>query len=109
MRKLLRLNLEQSKKYDIEEAANGIEAERKIKEFLPDLIVLDIKMPGKGRYEVCLNLKEDPSMRNIKIIGITGVSGTIGESIMKALGADYFFEKPFDPKRLEEKIEELLG
>ena len=109
MRRSLTRLLSQEKKYDIEEAADGTVAEKMINEFAPDLIILDIKMPQKDGYEVLWSMKEQMKTQHIKVIGISGFSGDTGESIMTVLGADAFFEKPFEVDELKEKIEELIG
>lgn len=95
-------------KYEIEGAVNGDEAEKKLENFLPDLIILDIKMPGKSGYEVLFKIREDESKQNVKVIGISGISGGIGASFMEILGADAYFEKPFDNQEFTEKIFKLL-
>jgi len=108
MRSALRRILSLDGQYDIDEATDGFIVEQKIKDFKPDLIVLDVKMPGKFGHEVCLNLRNDPATKHIKVLAISAFSGKINEAIMTACGADYFFEKPFDNDRFKAKIEELL-
>ena len=100
-------------KYDIEEACDGFAAERQIKEFSPHLIILDIKMPEKDGYEVCYNIRKDAGMDAIKIVAISrlapGLAGNIGDAIMSALGADCFFQKPFDNDKFKNGIATLLA
>ncbi|MBN1912832.1 MAG: response regulator [Candidatus Omnitrophica bacterium] len=100
--------LELEGKYDIEEAQDGLIAEKKIEEFIPDLIILDIKMPNKDGYEVFWDLKKKPDKGHIKVIAVSGFSGQIGGAIMDALGADSFFEKPLDIKKFRERVNALL-
>jgi len=101
-------NEEQSCPYIFFEAGDGIEAGEKIKEIMPDLVILDIKMPKKDGYGVCSDIRKDPATKHIKIIGISGFSGKIGEGVMEALGADDYFEKPFDNEKLKAKVRKLL-
>lgn len=108
MRIAIKRLLSFEKDYEIDEAYDGNVAEAKVKEFLPDLVILDIKMPGKDGYAVCLDLRKNPDFNHIKIIGITGFSGKTGEAIMRALGADSFFEKPFDNDKFVNEIKRLL-
>ena len=96
------------KKYEVHEAIDGVDGEKKIGELKPDLVILDIKMPGKDGYEVCLDIRKNPILIDVKIVAITGYSGKIGEGIMEALGADAFFEKPFDNDKLKAEIARLL-
>jgi CheY-like chemotaxis protein len=109
IRKLIRSILEKEKKYEFEEASNGREAQEKVKNFCPDLIVLDINMPGEGGYDACLHIRNQVDKKRVKIIGVSGLSGKIGDAIMTALGADYFFEKPFNNEQFKSKVAELLG
>ena len=95
--------------YLIEEAQNGGEAEEQIECFIPDLVILDIKMPGKDGYDVSLDIRRHDTNKKIKIIAISGLMQNVIEPMMEALGVDYFFEKPFDNQLLKEKIQELLN
>ncbi|MBF0484130.1 MAG: response regulator [Candidatus Omnitrophica bacterium] len=94
---------------NVAEAGGVTEAENIIKDFCPDLILVDIGMPDRKGYELCMDIKDDPDKKKIKIIGISGYAGGIGEAFMQACGADCFFEKPFDSDQLVRKIFELLG
>jgi excisionase family DNA binding protein len=83
---------------DLEVASvqNGVDALIKIGERNPDLLVLDIRMPGMNGIEVCEKLKLGSTTRNLKIVAISGDHDPrIRESVMAA-GADLFFAKPFD-------------
>ncbi len=95
--------------FEVEEAYDGIDAEEKAKEFCPDLVILDLQMPRKGGCEVCYSLRELPEFKHLKIIGVSGCEGIIGGNFIKALGADCYFEKPFDNKTFVNKIEKLLS
>lgn len=108
MRHAIARLLNTERRYDIQEASDGFEAEKKIKEFSPHLIILDIRMPGMHGYEVCLKIRGNPALADVKIVGISGISGKIGEAMMSVLGADCFFEKPFDNDKFKNKIAALL-
>ena len=109
MRHSIKRLLSLERKYDIEEASDGIAAEKKAEEFVPDLIILDIKMPGKDGYEVCFNLRKKIGNEKMKVVAMSGFSGKFGEAIMEALGADCYFEKPFDSEVFKKRIAALLG
>ena len=94
--------------YLFETAMNGAEALRKTGEFSPDLIFLDIVMPGMDGYEVCRRLKEDPATRHIPVVMITALQDK--ESKIKGLeaGASDFLTKPVDGVELMVRTKNLL-
>ena len=96
-------------KYDIQELADSNWMEDVIKQFQPDLIILDVKMPGKGGYEICMYIKDNEALKHIKIIGVSGLSGGIGAAFMEALGADKYFEKPFDTGKFRDQVKKLIA
>lgn len=87
---------------------NGIDAIQAAHDNMPDLILLDVNMPGMTGIEVCKQLKTDDKTKNIRILVLTAnVQASHKEEIFEA-GADYFFPKPFSPRELKEKLHELL-
>ena len=83
---------------DLEVASvqSGVDALLKIGERNPDLLILDIRMPGMNGIEVCQKLKLGPSTRNLKIVAISGDPDPRLRERVLAAGADLFFTKPFD-------------
>lgn len=94
--------------YPYETAKNGLEALEKAKEFLPDLIYLDIMMPEMDGYEVCRRLKSDPLTQHIPVVMITAL--TDKESRLEGLkaGANDFLNKPIDSSELMLRTQNLL-
>lgn len=85
-------------------ASDGFMAGKKIAEFKPNLLILDIKMPGMDGFAVLEHLKKE----NMKILAITGYpSKETKEKILKA-GADDYLVKPFTIEELKERIEKFL-
>ncbi len=82
--------------YTLEMAENGQQAIEKARNLLPDVILLDVMMPGMTGFEVCKSLRNDPSLAEIPIIIVTALDDH--ESLMQGLGlgADDFITKPFD-------------
>lgn len=101
--------LAKENKYHLEIATNGLEAEEKIERIHPDLVILDIKIPQKDGYAICMHIRETLKMHNIKIIGMSGISGGIGEAFMTTLGADHYFKKPFSVMDFRKRVSELLN
>lgn len=77
-------------------AQNGVDALLMIGERNPDLLILDIMMPGMNGIEVCQKLKSGATTRNLKIVAITGDHDPATRDRVLAAGADLFFAKPFD-------------
>jgi DNA-binding response OmpR family regulator len=76
----------------------------------PDLVLLDIMMPGVDGYEVCSELKHDERFQKIPVILFTAKASEEDERIgIEDCGADAYLKKPFDPNSLLEKVAELLG
>ena len=95
--------------YETEIAGSGFEAGVKVTQFKPDLVLLDLIMPGMDGFEVCRLLKMDPGTSGIKILALTGYGTAENcEKIMEA-GADDLLIKPVDPETLIPRIEKLLG
>lgn len=98
-----------SYKYETEEAEDGFEAGVKILKFKPDIIILDLLMPGMDGFQVCTYLKNDPKTSGIKILALTGYDTEENrERIMKA-GADEYLTKPVEADTLFPMVRKLLG
>ncbi len=92
----------------VAKAQNGVDALLMIGENKPDLLILDIMMPGMNGYEVCQKLKSSSNTQNIKIVAISGdQSPAVRERILKA-GADLFFAKPLEIIEFREQCFHLL-
>ncbi|HSK89410.1 MAG TPA: HD domain-containing phosphohydrolase [Anaerolineales bacterium] len=90
--------------YQLEMAENGMQAIEKAKMLLPDVILLDVMMPGMTGFEVCQRIRSDPEIAEIPIIVLTALDDR--ESLLTALkaGADDFISKPFDRYELRARL-----
>jgi putative two-component system response regulator len=90
--------------YELEMAENGFQAIEKAKQLLPDVILLDVMMPGMTGFEVCQRIRNDPQIAEIPIIILTALDDR--ESLLNALkaGADDFISKPFDRFELRARL-----
>lgn len=95
--------------YDVRTAANGDEALALVESFAPDLVLVDIMMPGKSGYEVCQRMREAPQWRHIKIVMVTAKGREAEVSKGLSLGADLYITKPFSTQELIAAIERLLA
>lgn len=90
-------------------AFNGFEAGRQLALFGPDLIVLDLMMPGVDGLDVCRQVKGDPSTQHIKILVVTGYSSERQLQAAREAGADDCLAKPFSGDELRDRVRRLLG
>lgn len=97
------------RRFEILTARDGQKALEIAEQLLPDLILLDYKLPGMDGLEICRKIKENPMTQNIPVVLLTGC---LGEEFMEeslAVGASDFFTKPFSPTQLLSKIESILN
>jgi len=104
---ILKFNLE-AEGYIVKTAKNGIEAIEIGKSFLPNLIILDIMMPGKTGIEVCEELRAIPSFKNTLIIFLTAMNDDSTEVKGLESGADDYLAKPIRTKVLLSKVQSLF-
>jgi len=97
-----------SKGYLIATARDGIEAIRKAKDFIPDLILLDIMMPNKDGIEAIRDLRKMPEFEDTAIIFLTARSDEKSEIEGLSLGADDYISKPIKPELLATRISAAL-
>ncbi len=94
--------------YNILTAFDGEEALRVIEQERPDLVVLDIMMPKLDGYEVCRRLRKDERFSALPVILLSAKGRSIDREVGLQAGADDYITKPFSPRKLIEKIRELL-
>jgi len=95
--------------YEVIMASDGQAGLETAKRCKPDLIILDLMLPKMDGYKVCGLLKNDTRYAKIPIILFTARIQESDRQMAKELGADAYVTKPFDPKILLAKIEELLS
>ncbi len=96
-------------KLEVIEASDGDEAWRLARERLPDLVVLDVMMPGMSGWEVCRKIRQDAALAHTGVLMLTGIGESLNEATSPLFGADEFIDKPFDFERLDEKIKGVLA
>jgi len=97
-----------SNDYNLSVAIDGLTALESVKDIHPDLILLDVMMPGISGYEVCKRIKEDPVFQHIPVIFLTALSSDIDESKGLDLGAVDYITKPFNPALLKSRVKNHL-
>jgi putative two-component system response regulator len=94
--------------YAVIEAASGVAALEMVKQQQPDLILLDVMMPGMDGFEVCQLLKQDEHTRLIPVIFITALNDRRSRIRGIEVGADDFLSKPFDRSELAARVKSLV-
>ncbi len=94
--------------YALSMAKDGSDALKKVREFHPDILFLDIMMPEINGYEVCRVIKNDPHLKNIYIIMLTAKGQVAEQERGKEVGADEYIVKPFSPMEILSKIKNIL-
>ena len=95
-------------RFEIRVANNGFEAGMMVKEYRPDLIVLDVMLPDINGKEVCVRVRSDDSLEGVKIICISGMVERDKVRELKEAGADDFLQKPFETDILVDRMCRLL-
>jgi DNA-binding response OmpR family regulator len=95
--------------YEVSVARDGQAALEAIVRDRPDLVLLDVMMPGKSGFEVCQAVRADASLAGIKILMLTAKGRDTDVAKGTALGADAYITKPFSTKELAARVRELLG
>jgi DNA-binding response OmpR family regulator len=94
--------------FEVIEASDGDEAIRQVLENRPDLVILDVMMPGQSGWEVCRSIRETDSLKNTGVIMLTGVGQRMNEMTSPLYGADGHLDKPFEFEVLDDLITQVL-
>lgn len=95
-------------RFDIKTANNGFDAGMLVKEFRPDLVILDVMLPDINGKEVCQRVRSDSTLEMVKIICISGMIEQDKIADLKASGANDFMNKPFTVDKLLDRCCDLL-
>jgi excisionase family DNA binding protein len=100
--------LERDGRFEVRTVNNGFDAGVMVKEYRPDLIVLDVMLPDINGKQVCQRVRSDKAMDDVRIVCISGMveEDKVGE--LRAAGADDFMHKPFEVEKLLERMCQLL-
>ncbi len=96
-------------KYQLELAFDGFDAGRKVFEFKPDLVILDIRMPGMNGYEVAKRIKEISELESTKIIAISAFFEEEGKDKIMSIGVDTCLDKPYSQEVLLNAINIVMS
>ncbi|MEW6516219.1 MAG: response regulator [candidate division FCPU426 bacterium] len=106
--RLIKMSLEVDG-YEVRVVTSGFEAVEQAEAWKPDLLVLDIMMPGMNGYEVCSEIRRRPQFKGTKIIFLTARGNPGDAQHGFSLGCDDYIIKPFDPDELLDKVKSLFS
>ncbi|HTY07570.1 MAG TPA: response regulator [Candidatus Edwardsbacteria bacterium] len=106
--RVIKFKLEQEG-YTVISANDGITGLNKIKEEKPDMVLLDVMMPGMSGYEVCQKIKGDAELAGIPVVILTAKGQERDREQGFSMGASDYITKPFSPNRLLELVKSIVG
>jgi DNA-binding response OmpR family regulator len=109
IRELVRISVVRAGFEVVAEVGDGDAALAAVRDFAPDLAILDVTMPGLTGVEVCRAVREDPALDAVRILLL---SAAVGEASMATginAGASAYFAKPFSPRELTASLLEIVG
>jgi len=111
IRKLISLTLQHLEDAELHEADNGGDGWRMAKDLKPDLMLLDVMMPGEmDGYQVCTKVKQDPELsKHTKVILLTARAQKEDLEAGAKAGSDAYLTKAFSPLKLLDTVDEMLG
>jgi len=109
LRELLTAIMEQEG-YEVIIAADGNECLKKLKTVRPDLILLDMMMPGMSGREVCEKIRQDPKTKDLKVAFLTVAKfSEAGKGTLKEMKVIDYITKPFDNSDLVKRVKKMVG
>ncbi|MBF0569630.1 MAG: response regulator [Candidatus Omnitrophica bacterium] len=105
--RLVRYNLEKAG-HDCSQVFDGNGVFKALERSRPDLIILDVMLPGQDGFEICRNLKKDDRYKNISILMLTAKGGEVDRVVGLELGADDYVVKPFSLRELTLRVRTIL-
>jgi DNA-binding response OmpR family regulator len=97
------------KGYQVLTASNGLEGIRKAHNESPDVIILDVMLPGMDGFEICHRLRSEPDTAQVLILMFSAKAQEIDRNTGLKVGADDYLTKPVDPGELVSRVESLLA
>ncbi|MCH9614623.1 MAG: Transcriptional regulatory protein WalR [Chlamydiia bacterium] len=94
--------------YKLHVEVDGINGFRAVERERPDLVILDVMLPGQNGFDVCRKIKNHPELKNIPVIMLTAKSEELDIVLGLEIGADDYVSKPFSPKVLFSRIKAVL-
>jgi CheY-like chemotaxis protein len=108
--RLLKLNLERTGRFEVHEENSSLMALPAARQFQPDIILMDVMMPGLGGGEVAAQLREDPELRRIPVLFLTAAvkQAEVGGAVAR-IGKHQYLVKPLNARDVADVIRRTLG
>jgi DNA-binding response OmpR family regulator len=94
--------------YQVITASNGLEGIRKVHNEAPDLVILDVMLPGMDGFEICHRLKSEPATAQMPIMMFSAKAQEIDKNTGLKVGADDYLTKPVAPAEIVSRVQKLL-
>ncbi len=94
--------------FEVRVARDGEAAIAALQEARPDVVLLDVMMPGKDGYEVCQLIRATPEWKDVRVIMLTAKGRSIEQEKGLALGADDYITKPFSTRTVVERVQQYM-
>lgn len=98
----------ESPSFTVLQASDGDEAWRLAQEHKPDLVVLDVMMPGMSGWEICRKIRHDEQLAHTGVVMLTGIGENLNQMTSPLYGADAYIDKPFDFEDFDDRVRETL-
>jgi DNA-binding response OmpR family regulator len=95
--------------YEVVTAANGLEGIRKARNEAPDLVILDVMLPGMDGFEICHQLRSDPDTEQLLILMFSAKAQEVDKNTGLKVGADDYLPKPAAPAEIVSRVAKLLA
>ncbi len=95
--------------FNVAVAYDGEEALEKVKENVPDLVILDVMMPKLDGFEVCKKIRENPAWKSVRIVMLTAKGRDSEREKGLSFGADDYLTKPFSTRDILQRVKEILA
>jgi len=97
------------KGYEVLTAVNGLDGLKKARSEEPDLVILDVMLPGMDGFDICYHLRAEPQTAKLPILMLSAKAREVDRDTGLKVGADYYITKPVDPAEIISSIETLLA
>ncbi len=96
--------------YDVTTASDGKEGLEKLEKMKPDLVILDMMMPGMSGREVCEKIRSNPKTKNLKVVFVTVARfSEVGKQVLDKMNVSDYITKPFENADLVKRVKKLIG